>query len=162
MTLALTAVIEGDAVLHEGLWTRGHAQQVGAGRAWLGAQAPRAAVPPSVEREWRFPYEAGTEWVSVVRASGGQQAVDTVLRGRRITTAEILHPELFASGWKRADVALPDPGARPRFRVEARIRRLVRRVQPAQSPATPPAGPRLRHRLRRLGGRSLRCLPVGE
>ncbi|MBK6561691.1 hypothetical protein [Candidatus Amarobacter glycogenicus] len=107
-TLALTAVIEGDAVLHEGLWTRGHAQQVGAGRAWLGAQAPRAAVPPSVEREWRFPYEAGTEWVSVVRASGGQQAVDTVLRGRRITTAEILHPELFASGWKRADVALPD------------------------------------------------------
>ena len=107
-SLALTAVIEGDAVLHEGFWSKEFALAAGAGRSLLFAHPLFATVPESIEREFRFPYSAGAEWVATVRAQRGIEAINGILRGRRLTTAEILHPELYESGWQPAEVSLPD------------------------------------------------------
>ena len=110
-SLALTAVLEGDAVVHEGLWSREFALAPGGGRGLMFAQPLFATVPESIEREFRFPYSAGAEWVATVRARRGIEAINGILRGRRLTTAEILHPELYESGWEPVEVGLPDVSA---------------------------------------------------
>lgn len=107
-SLALTAVIEGDAVVHEGLWSKEFALAAGGGRGLLFAQPRFTTVPESIEREFRFPYSAGSEWVATARAQRGIEAINGILRGRPMTTAEILHPELYESGWEPAEVSLPD------------------------------------------------------
>jgi len=103
--LALNAVVEGDAVVHERLWATEYLARPG--EAIL-ASIRRAAVPASIEREIRFPYDTGSEWVGILKNQGGIAAIDELLSGRRITTAEILHPELYSSGWTPAEVTLPD------------------------------------------------------
>ena len=126
-SLALNSVLEGDAVNVEGLWTRDHAVEPGGQRASSGgsmlpgpgsasdrgAAAPQlASAPASVEREFRFPYTTGVEWVSIVRSRTGNQPIDAALGGRRLTTAEIIHPDLFESGFEPAEVDLPDIATR--------------------------------------------------
>ncbi len=123
-TLALSAVIEGDAVNVEGMWRRDHAyapppaplraavaaaelplaRSVGRGGGGVRAQS----TPVSIEREFRFPYTTGAEWVSIVRSQHRADAIDTVLRGRRLTTAEIIHPDLYENGFTPDSVSLPD------------------------------------------------------
>jgi hypothetical protein len=65
-------------------------------------------IPAALERELRFPYESGLDWASLVGAKEGNAATNAVLEGRRITTAEILHPDLTARGFEPSTVALPD------------------------------------------------------
>ena len=106
--LARAAVLEGDAVAHERLWLE---TQLAAGslQVFINAAAAQSGVPPSIERELRFPYEAGLDWVTAVRAASGQQGVNAVLRERRVlTTAEIMHPAIRDTGWLPTEVALPD------------------------------------------------------
>ena len=121
-SLALNSVLEGDAVNVEGLWTRDHAGDPGTqpsrsaggmlpgmGSTDRGAAAPAlASAPPSVEREFRFPYTTGVEWVSIVRSRSGNQPIDAALGGRRLTTAAVIHPDLFESGFEPQQVSLPD------------------------------------------------------
>lgn len=107
-SLALSAVLEGDAVVNEGLWTREHAFRPHETFSMLLSGGSASGVSASIEREFRFPYEAGAEWVSTAGPNAGRAAVNEVLSGRRITTAEILHPGLRAAGWTPASVALPD------------------------------------------------------
>lgn len=71
-------------------------------------RAQTRSTPVSIEREFRFPYTNGAEWVSIVRTQRGNEAIDGVLRGRRLTTAEVIHPDLYDAGFTPESVSLPD------------------------------------------------------
>ncbi len=104
-SLALSAVIEGDAVHYERLWAaEHHAGNVGVvpERGISGS-----GIPAALERELRFPYDSGLDWVDLKGSLDGNAATNAALEGRRITTAQILHPEL-GDGWQPATVKLPD------------------------------------------------------
>ena len=107
-SLALTSVIEGDAVNIEGTWRRDHTLQPVAPRVMLASLTQTQSTPVSIEREFRFPYTNGAEWVSIVRTQRGNDAIDAVLNGRRLTTAEIIHPDLYDAGFTPDRVTVPD------------------------------------------------------
>ncbi len=110
-SLAISAVLEGDALVHERLWVAGQTAAAGL-TAFINASLAQATVPPSLERELRFPYTAGLDWAAAVRAESGQRAIDVILRERRpITTAEIMHPTIRNTGWLPVAVELPDLSA---------------------------------------------------
>jgi hypothetical protein len=113
-SLALTSVVEGDAVTNQNLYTAKYgaapnALPLGGGVLMLLAQAP-GAVPASIERELRFPYSTGAGWVNVLRQAKGTAPIDAILEGQPLSTAAILHPDLFAQGWQPETVTLPDVG----------------------------------------------------
>lgn len=109
---AWTAVVEGDAVTHEGIFSRRYlAVPVGAGGGRLLLLADLAQitnVPPSIARELIFPYTTGAEWVRAIVADEGAEAVNEMLRNPLAGTAYVLHPELRTAGWEPRDVKLPD------------------------------------------------------
>ncbi|HML98607.1 MAG TPA: hypothetical protein PKD75_09015 [Tepidiformaceae bacterium] len=110
-SMAATAVIEGDAVTHQGLWDARQLALPGGTRLFLGTHGAGGSTPPSIERELRFPYTTGAEWVNIVRSEEGTAAIDHYLAGEPISTAHILHPELRKTGWQPERVVLPELGA---------------------------------------------------
>jgi hypothetical protein len=106
--MAATSVIEGDAVTHQGLWDGPQVALPGGTRLFLSGAVSTTNTPPSIERELRFPYTTGAEWVNIVRSQEGTAAIDRYLAGAPLSTAHILHPELRAAGWQPEPVALPD------------------------------------------------------
>lgn len=107
-SLAATSVIEGDAVTHQGLWDGRQLTLPGGTRLFLSGTLSATSSPPSIERELRFPYTTGAEWVNIVRSQEGTAAIDRYLAGEPLATAHILHPELRQAGWQPEPVALPD------------------------------------------------------
>ncbi len=105
--LAATSVIEGDAATHQGLWDGRQAALPGGTRLFLSGALPALSTPPSIERELRFPYTTGAEWVNIVRSQEGTAAIDRYLAGEPLSTAHILHPELRSAGWSPETVELP-------------------------------------------------------
>lgn len=109
---AWTSVVEGDAVTHEGLFSRRYLAmplRAGGGRLFLLADfAQIADVPVSIARELIFPYTAGADWIRAIVAEEGSGAVDEMLRNQPPGTAYVLHPELRKQGWEPRDVTLPD------------------------------------------------------
>ncbi len=109
LNLTSTAVIEGDAVTHEGIYTRQFTAIPGAGRMLLLASAATVEqVPPSIQRELFFPYTTGTDWIRSIRAKKGTAAINEMLTRPPRGTAFIFHPERLDSGWQPATVTLPD------------------------------------------------------
>ena len=104
-SLALNAVIEGDAVHYEHLWGAEHL----AGNVGVVPEhgISGSGIPAALERELRFPYESGLDWVDLKGSLDVNAETNAALEGRRITTAQILHPELGDS-WQPATVELPD------------------------------------------------------
>lgn len=105
--LAATSVIEGDAVTHQGLWDGHQLALPGGTRLFLSGAQSALSTPPSIERELRFPYTTGAEWVNIVRSGEGTAAIDGYLAGEPLSTAHILHPELREAGWQPEAVTLP-------------------------------------------------------
>jgi hypothetical protein len=106
-SLGLSAVLEGDATHHERLWAVQYLPGSPVGGT-SGRTVSGGSIPAALEREFRFPYEAGLDWASLVGALNANAATEAVLGGRRITTAEILHPQLASAGWQPGTVDLPD------------------------------------------------------
>ena len=106
-SLGLSAVLEGDATHHERLWAVQYLPGSPVGGT-SGRTISGGSIPAALEREFRFPYEAGLDWASLVGALNANAATEAVLGGRRITTAEILHPQLASAGWGPETVDLPD------------------------------------------------------
>ncbi len=104
-SLALNAVIEGDAVHYERLWGAEHL----AGKVALGPEigVSGSGIPAALERELRFPYDSGLDWADLAGAKDDNAATNGALAGERITTAQVLHPEL-GTGWQPATVEQPD------------------------------------------------------
>lgn len=109
---AWTAVVEGDAVTHEGIFSQRYLAVpvgAGAGRLLLFADSPQITdVPVSIQRELIFPYTTGADWVRSVVAEEGAEAVNEMLREPLAGTAYVLHPELRTAGWEPREVKLPD------------------------------------------------------
>ena len=106
---AWTAVVEGDATTHEGVYSQRFLLRVGAGRAFLLGALPQAGdVPISIVRELLFPYTTGASWIRDIRASEGVEAIDDLIANPPSATSVILHPELRTNGWEPEDVTLPD------------------------------------------------------
>lgn len=107
--LAWTAVVEGDAVTHEGVYANRYMSlRSPSGRAFLLADAAQANdVPPSIARELFFPYTTGASWIRTIVAREGTTRVDAMLADPPRGTAFALHPELLDSGWQPGEVKLP-------------------------------------------------------
>ena len=108
-SLAVHALVEGDAVLLQRLWaqdnlTQSEIQQLGQG----GDTSKLDQAPLIVQAELLFPYTEGFAFVRDAYQRGGYKAVDDVFRNPPDSTEQILHPEKYRSREKPVDVRLPD------------------------------------------------------
>jgi hypothetical protein len=114
-SLAIRAVVEGDATLTMSLYAFRHLT-----RAELDAvlQADSAAESAALEaaplilrRELTFPYRDGLAFVLAHFQRGGWDAVNALYDRPPGSTSEVLHPELYDSAWTPTLVALGDGAA---------------------------------------------------
>jgi len=110
---ARLALAEGDATLLMGLWSLQHLSA--AEQAELARQssdpaqlALLARMPPFLVQQLLFPYQQGAAFVGRLYASGGWSAVDAVYAHPPDSSAQILHPELYA---RRLEPLAVDVGA---------------------------------------------------
>ncbi|MBV9356186.1 MAG: hypothetical protein JO023_11740 [Chloroflexi bacterium] len=110
---AAQAIIEGDAVLTQRMWSRDNlsADEINA----LSQGAPDSSLlsaPLIVREQLLFPYTQGYAFVlQTYQARGGSSGVDDVFRTPPDSTAQILHPEKYAAHVRPVDVTLPDLAA---------------------------------------------------
>ncbi|WP_322796742.1 hypothetical protein [Tepidiforma sp.] len=105
--LALLALLEGDATWTESQWTARSLLPALAPGAALEPPAADASEPPAILREWQFLYVNGAEWAAITREEN-PGAIAAVLSGAaRLTTAEVLHPSLRATGWAPEEPPFP-------------------------------------------------------
>ena len=107
---AIQALIEGDAVLVQSLWSQ----------TYLSAVQQRELAPdqdsldklqqaPAVVRtNALFPYVDGLGFVMQLYKQKGFAGVDAAFNNLPVSTAQILHPESYAAGVQPIDVAAPD------------------------------------------------------
>jgi hypothetical protein len=108
-SLALQALIEGDAVLIQRLWaqenlTSDEIGQMGQG----GADSKLFSAPLFIREQLLFPYSDGFAFVRRLYQAGGYPAIDDMFRNPPDSTEQILHAEKFRSREKPVAVALPD------------------------------------------------------
>ncbi|MGE5596794.1 MAG: hypothetical protein ACM3S1_12275 [Hyphomicrobiales bacterium] len=103
-----TAIVEGDAVTNEQLYTQRFAMLPGGTVIVTAANAQIRDVPPSIIRELYFPYTTGADFVRSQRDQKGSQQIDAWLQNPPAGSAFILHPELLDNGWQPESVTLPD------------------------------------------------------
>ena len=106
-TLALTCLIEGDAVAHQGLYAAKYLASTGSGAGADLLAGFVSDIPPSLNREFFFPYTTCADWVQSARESGGTAAINALFRNPPKSTALVLHPERGLN-WRPSAVSLPD------------------------------------------------------
>lgn len=109
-SLALLALIEGDAVLTGQLWTARHLDDSEQARAQLEAGGGGSALeraPRYLREALFFPYLRGAAFVAQLHATGGYEAVDAAFERPPDTTEQILHPEAYADDEPALKVAVP-------------------------------------------------------
>jgi hypothetical protein len=114
-TLALHALIEGDALLAQHLWStrnlnaREQAEALRAG----GSGGVLQTVPLAVRAELLFPYIDGYRFVSraYFEAQSDYRAVDELFRNPPQSTAQVLHIEKYRAGIPPVEVPLPNVAA---------------------------------------------------
>ncbi|MDQ3812074.1 MAG: hypothetical protein M3336_17465 [Chloroflexota bacterium] len=109
-SLAIQAVIEGDAVLIQRLWAQENlSAEEGAQLGQSGADSKLFSAPLFVREQLLFPYGEGFNFVRrVYQTGGGYGAIDQVFRDPPDSTEQVLHPEKYRAREKPVDVALPD------------------------------------------------------
>jgi hypothetical protein len=112
-TMALHALIEGDAVLLQSLWTqvalsRDEMREMIAGGGDGGSALARA--PAIIRGELLFPYLDGLSFVvQAYRLAGNDYSgVEELFRNPPESTAQILHPEKYRNRVHPIDVQVPD------------------------------------------------------
>jgi len=98
---ARLALVEGDATLLMGLWSTRYlsaAEQLDLLRQSSDPQqlALLASLPPFLVQQLLFPYQQGAAFVSGLYARGGWPAVDAVYERPPDSSAQVLHPDLYA------------------------------------------------------------------
>ncbi len=106
-SLALTCLVEGDAVVHQSLYEAKYLSTGGVGGPKVLLAGLTADIPPSLNREFFFPYTTCADWMRTIRDSGGTAAIDALFRNLPGSTAAVLHPERGAR-WRPEAVALPE------------------------------------------------------
>ena len=109
-SLAVHAVIEGDATLVQRLWMQDNLTQDDL--AQLTSQGGSSALdsaPPIVQTELLFPYTDGFQFVQrAYQSAGGFGGVDALFKNPPESTTQILHPDKYAAHEHPVDVAIPD------------------------------------------------------
>ncbi|HEV7665095.1 MAG TPA: hypothetical protein VGQ62_16305 [Chloroflexota bacterium] len=113
-SLAIHAVIEGDAIMLQTLWASQNLTQdelIQMSRA--AASSPDdslARVPLIVRTELLFPYVEGFNFVRNAYRQGGNKyaAIDELFKNPPVSTAQLLHFEKYANDVQPVDVQLPD------------------------------------------------------
>jgi hypothetical protein len=110
--LALTALIEGDAVIEELLFARRflsateYAEFLADSRA--GDTTALDAAPLALQRELIFPYDDGAQFVAALVTRGGWDAVNDAWAHPPTSTAQILHPAKYRASTDPVEISLPD------------------------------------------------------
>ena len=108
---AVTALIEGDAVLSEYLWFQNYATKKDYDdvvAAYEDYESPVLdSAPPYMSADLYFPYDDGLVFVEGIYNEGGYAAVDEVYANVPVSTEQILHPERYPDDVPVA-VDLPD------------------------------------------------------
>ncbi|HLZ27919.1 MAG TPA: hypothetical protein VKV73_11435 [Chloroflexota bacterium] len=110
-SLAVHAVIEGDAVMLQTLWAQANLtpddlMQVARGDGSSGDSLAR--VPLVVRTELLFPYVDGYAFVrQAYRQAGSYSGVDDLLRNPPESTAQILHPDKYLNQVHPVAISLP-------------------------------------------------------
>ena len=117
-SLALSALLEGDARLTETLWMAKHLDEVEALAVLLGLGAEvgdglevLARTPSYVKQALVFPYEAGQELVDKLHSAGGYAAVNAAYGRPPSSSEQILHPEAYTARESSTPPPLPDLAA---------------------------------------------------
>ena len=109
-SLAIQALLEGDAVLIQRLWAQQYltaAEQAQLGQG--GEDSKLFSAPPFVRDQLLFPYGDGFNFVrQILQTSSGYSGVDEVFRTPPESTTQILHPDKYRQHQKPLEVALPD------------------------------------------------------
>ena len=112
LTMARSALIEGDATLLMSLWAQGNLTPAellaAAGAADPASQAVLDKMPAILKDPLTFPYTSGLQVALGAYASGGYGAVDDLYRNPPDSTEQVLHPEKLASREAPVPVAFPD------------------------------------------------------
>jgi hypothetical protein len=111
-SLAVTSLIEGDAVLTQLLYARTYLtpQELFQLRSSGGTSSIDRA-PSVVRDEVIFPYDEGVRFVARLWRQGGFQAVNDAFGDPPRSTAQIIHPEKYLAHQQPTEVALPDLAA---------------------------------------------------
>jgi hypothetical protein len=111
-SLARLALVEGDAVTTQTAWMTANLSPTDLAQVLADASDPAVLAslqhaPPILRTLSLFPYTDGLNFVSRLKATGGQAAVDAAFANLPASTAQILHPELYLT--HVAPVAVPLP-----------------------------------------------------
>lgn len=117
-SLALSALLEGDARLTELLWVKKTLNEVEALAVLLGVGAEvgegvevLSRTPSYVRRALGFPYEAGRAFVEGLHTSGGFAAVNAAYARPPASSEHVLHREAYSSREGASPPSLPDMAA---------------------------------------------------
>ena len=89
--IGLAALVEGDAVTHERLFSGRGGMVPGLHLLFADVGGSPPGIPAAIERAFRFPYGAGADWVGALRERGGTAAIDRLFEAGPPATATILH-----------------------------------------------------------------------
>ncbi len=109
-SLAVKALVEGDAVLIQRLWVQENLTQAELGQLGQGAEdSALTSAPLFIREQLLFPYGDGFNFVRrLYQTGGGYPAVDAVFQNPPDSTEQILHPDKFRTREKPVAVDIPD------------------------------------------------------
>jgi hypothetical protein len=114
VSLAATALIEGDATLLQGLYLQADprfARDLFAEYDEMEEDDSLDDFPPVVVALLLFPYNQGFEFAEELYDEGGYELIDQAFSEPPTTTEQILHPEKYLEGEVGEEVTVIDPGA---------------------------------------------------
>jgi hypothetical protein len=114
---AYSALVEGDAVAVETIWSERNLDELEALARILGGDIDEGAsdvlgrMPEYLNQALYFPYTEGLSFVDGLHDAGGFAAVDAAYRRPPTSTEHILHPSTYAEGQAWTPPPLPDVAA---------------------------------------------------
>jgi hypothetical protein len=112
-SLGRLALVEGDAVTTQTTWMTSNLSSTDLAQLLTDASDPVALAalqnaPAILRTTSLFPYTSGAMFVQALMAAGGLPAVNAAFAHPPDSTAQVLHPDLYASRTKPLAVELPD------------------------------------------------------
>jgi hypothetical protein len=111
-SLAVLALVEGDAVAAQSAWMQQSLTAAELGEIFQASIDPAALdvlrrAPAIVRETSLFPYEGGFAFVSTLLGGGGYEAVDAAYADPPASTEQLLHPEKYLAREAPVEVAVP-------------------------------------------------------
>jgi hypothetical protein len=111
MSLAISALIEGDAISAQSQYILANYDFAELGELFEAALAAEADLPDSpyfLQKSLEFPYTDGAAFVAVLLQMGNFAAVDAVFADLPKSTEQVLHPEKYLDGELPDELDIPD------------------------------------------------------